>query len=38
MVPGSAVFVDVISGELKIDSFFWLIGYVIDSLGGYGGL
>ena len=36
--PGSAVFFDVVYGELKGDSVCWRIGYVIESLGGYGGL
>ena len=37
-VPGSAVFVDVVFGELKVDSVSCRIGDVIQSLRGYRGL
>ena len=36
--PSSTVFVGVVYGYLKEDSVFWHIGYVIESLMGYGGL
>ena len=35
---GSAVFVNVVSRELKGESVYRRIGYVIESPGGYGGL
>ena len=39
--PGSAVFIDVVSGELKRYSVYWRIDYVIESVRfqrGYGRL
>ena len=39
--PGSAVFIDMVSGYLKQDSVYCCIGYVIESVRfrkGYGGL
>ena len=36
MAPGSAISIDVVYGELEVDCVCCSIGYVIESLGGYG--